>query len=458
MVEIKSALGKKKKKSVLITVGVALIYLAVLGAGSFLVFSKVRETVAASDMLPNFTLNTETKQNIAEDEEKHSDAVMWAEWTDTERVTVLLLGIDERQHEEGPWRTDTMIVLTLDPVTMQAGVLSIPRDLWVHIPGYGENRINTAHFLGDAFDHPGGGPALAEETVAYNLGIAIDYYVRLNFKGFVRLVNEIGGIDVDVPQTIDDPYYPDEGVGYDPLYIEAGAQHFDGEMALKYARTRHTEHGDFDRARRQQDVMLAIMEKVTRPDNLPHLVSRAPEIYQAVDASIQTDLKLDEIMALGMLASKVDRDDIRFGVVDEQTTMAMTTPDEQQILLPLRDEMRRVRDYVFGIERPSGETVGEESATISVLNGTETPGLAGATSEYLTSQGFLVSHYDNADRPDYEDSLIILNRDKPLTALKLLELLNLPQSAVVKGSNPTASYDVIIILGEDYAAKQSASR
>jgi hypothetical protein len=203
--------------------------------------------------------------------------------------------------------------------------------------------------------------------------------------------------------------------------------------------------------------MLAIMEKVTRPDNLPHLVSRAPEIYQAVDASIQTDLKLDEIMALGMLASKVDRDDIRFGVIDEQMTMAMTTPDEQQILLPLRDEMRRVRDYVFGIERPSEETVGEESATISVLNGTEMPGLAGATSEYLTSQGFLVSHYDNADRPDYEDSLIILNRDKPLTALKLLELLNLPQSAVVKGSNPTASYDVIIILGEDYAAKQSAS-
>ncbi len=458
MMGTKTAPGKKKPTSTLTTVGIALVYLAILGVSGFFVFSKVRETVAASNMLPNFTLNTEANPNVVSAEEDGEETTILPEWTDTERLTVLMLGIDERQHEEGPWRTDTMIILTLDPVTMQAGVLSIPRDLWVHIPGYGENRINTAHFLGDAFEHPGGGPALAEETVAYNLGVGIDYYVRLNFNGFVRLVNEIGGIDIDVPQTIDDPYYPDEGVGYDPLYIEAGEHHFDGEMTLKYARTRHTEHGDFDRARRQQDVMLAIMEKVTQPGNLPRLVSRAPEIYRAVEDSVQTDFKLNEIIALGVLASKVDRDDIRFGVIDERMTMAMTTPDEQQILLPLRDEMRKVRDYVFGIERLSEETVGEESATVSVLNGTETTGLASATSEYLTSQGVPVSHYDNADRHDYEDSLIILNRDKPLTAMKLLELLKLPQAAVVKGSNPTALYDIVIILGEDYASQQSTTR
>ena len=101
-----------------------------------------------------------------------------------------------------------MIVGTLDPVTMEAGVLSIPRDLWVPIPGYTEGRINTAHAIGDAYDHPGGGTALAVETVEYNLGIEIDYFVRVNFQGFVQLVDAIGGIEMEVPETIDDPQYP----------------------------------------------------------------------------------------------------------------------------------------------------------------------------------------------------------------------------------------------------------
>ena len=109
-----------------------------------------------------------------------------------------------------------MILATLDPVTMRVGVLSIPRDLWVHIPGYTENRINTAHMLGDAYDHPGGGPALAVETVEYNLGVEIDYYVRFNFQAFVEAVDRIGGIDIDVPEDINDPQYPDYNYGYDP--------------------------------------------------------------------------------------------------------------------------------------------------------------------------------------------------------------------------------------------------
>ncbi len=443
-------------KSLLIKVGLGVLYLLLILSIGFFAFYKVRETVASSEMLPNFTLDTEGQTKKGESGlYNEGETLVLPEWTDTHPVTVLVLGIDERSQEEGPWRTDTMIVVTLDPVTMQAGALSIPRDLWISIPGYDENRINTAHFLGDAFDHPGGGPALAMETVEYNLGINIDYYVRLNFNGFVRLVDEIGGIDITVPETIDDPFYPnDETNGYDPFYIEAGEQHLDGETALKYARTRHTGHGDFDRARRQQAVMLAILEKVTRPGNLPRLVSRASEIYRTVGNSVQTDFKLDEILALGVLATQVDRDDIRFGVIDEQTTLPMTTPDEQQILIPVRDEMRKVRDYVFGIEQANGETAHEEAATLSVLNGTETPGLAGATSEYLTSQGLTVSQYDNADRQDYEDSMVILNRDMPLTALQILDLLGLPQSAVVKGSNPTAAYDIVVILGQDYAATQ----
>ena len=175
------------------------------------------------------------------------------DWKGVERVTILLLGIDERQQEQGPWRTDTMIVLTIDPASHTAAILSIPRDLWVPIPGYNtEGKINTAHFIGDATGYPGGGPALAMETVRYNLGSPVQDYIRLNFGAFEKLIDLIGGIDVYVEQTIDDPLYPDSGYGYEPLHIDAGWQHMDGRLALKFARTRHSEKGDFDRAHHQQ--------------------------------------------------------------------------------------------------------------------------------------------------------------------------------------------------------------
>jgi LCP family protein required for cell wall assembly len=343
---------------------------------------------------------------------------------------------------------------------MKAGVLSIPRDLWVPIPGYTENRINTAHALGDAYDHPGGGPALAVETVKYNLGLAeIDYYVRVNFQAFVEMVDRIGGIDVVVPEPIDDPCYPTPDYGCEHLYIEAGEQHFYGEMALKYARVRHTSGGDFDRAHRQQQVIKAVLERVTQLDMLPKLAPQANEIYTVIEDSVKLDpkLQLDEIIALANLATQIDTDNIRFRVIDESCTLYDETPNGDQILIPLRDKIRDVRDEVFGYKDINGEfkTVEEEGATIAILNGTLTPGLAYATTEYLEANGITISDYDNADRQDYDTSLVILNRDKPMTALQLLSLLRLPQSAVVNGSNPTAQYDVVVILGGDYVAQQN---
>jgi LCP family protein required for cell wall assembly len=363
-----------------------------------------------------------------------------------------VLGIDEREQEEGPWRTDTMMLLTLDPVTMQAGVLSIPRDLWVSILGYSEERINAAHFLGDAYDHPGGGPALAMETVEYNLGVHIDYYARVNFNGFVKLVDLIGGVDIDVPTTLDDPEYPDSGYGYSPLHIEAGQQHFDGEMALKYARTRHSGLGDFDRARRQQQVMLAILDRIARLDMLPQLAGRAPEIFNTLEGSVKTDMALDQIIALAALAQKVDRNTIRFVVIDQYCTMARTTPEQWQILVPLRDEIRKKRDYFMGLGLAPGEqqTLEQEAATISVLNGTSMEGLAGSTSDFLQARGITVTTYSNADRQDYSSSMVILNRSKTATADQILKALDLPKTALVQGSNPTAEYDIVVILGADY--------
>lgn len=437
----------------LIRGGLLLIYLVALVSGGYVTFVRVREEVASSDILPDFTGANPGHSRSPNVERVEGSAL--PEWTGTDPITVLILGIDERVQEDDVWRTDTMILGTLNPVTMDAGVLSIPRDLWVPIPGYTENRINTAHALGDAYDHPGGGPALAVETVEYNLGVEIDYYVRFNFQSFVDIVDLIGGIEIDVPEPIDDDCYPTEDYGCEQLHFDAGVQHLYGEMALKYARVRRTAGGDFDRARRQQQVIRAVLKQVTGTERLPQLAVNAPEIWRTVENSTKIDpnLQLDEIIALANLATQVDPADIRFRVIDETCTLFAETPDRMQILIPLRDKIRDVRDEVFGLRNGDYDlkSVEEESATVVILNGTSTGGLAFATAEFLEANGIPVTHYDNADRQDYDASLIILNRDMPMTALQLVSMLKLPESAVVKGDNPTADYDVVVILGSDYA-------
>lgn len=442
---------KSQWTSALMRVGIVLIYLLVTAVASLTVFVQVREMAAASELLPDFTLSEKGPSPNVE----YQEGETLPTWTGTERITVLLLGVDERaQGDEVAWRTDTMMVITLDPVTLQAGVLSIPRDLWVEIPGYTHQRINTAHYIGDYDDYPGGGPALAMETVQYNLGINVDHYVRLNFQGFIDLVDEIGGIDIYVEETIDDPLYPDYNYGYDPLYIDAGQHHFEGEMALKYARTRHGS-SDFDRIRRQQQVALAVLEKVSDPVVLTRLVAKAPDLYAKVEDSVSTDLKLDQIIALGVLATQVNREEIRSAAIDENCVEDWTTPEGDMVLVPIRERMREKRDYLFGIGPATGEQEESEQATISILNGTATPGLAGSTAEYLEANGIQIAIFDNADRQDYDSSLVILNRDKPNTAERITKLLELPGSSIVRGDNPTAEYDVVVILGSDYANRIS---
>lgn len=440
----------------LITGFLTLVFLAIIVVVVAFAISWVRGLLASPGIMPGLPSSTGPSENV-----KYEFGQVLPTWTGASRITILLLGVDEREQEKGPWRTDTMMLLTLDPATKLAGVLSIPRDLWVPIPGYSDGRINTAHFLGDLYKHTGGGPALARETVEYNLGVPINYYVRLNFQGFVSLVDLIGGVDIFVERAINDPLYPDYAYGYDPLYIEAGWHHFNGEMALKYARTRH-DSSDFDRARRQQQVMSAILEKVTNVGLLPDLAKKAPEIYKMLETSVQTDLALDQILALANLAIQVDRSTIRYGVIDQTCTQQWITPDGAQVLIPLRDRLREVRDYVFAADIPTPipnqahatqvvMTPTPETATVSVLNGTTRAGLAGATAEYLSTQGVATANIGNADRQDYVASQVIMNRDKPMTAARIANLLKLPATAIVKGADPNAAQDIVVILGNDYA-------
>ena len=157
-------------------------------------------------------------------------------WTGTNRVTILVMGIDRRagDNEKG-YLTDSIMVVTLDPQTRTAALLSIPRDLWVEVPGYSLDTINTANRTGDYYDYPGGGPALATKTVEHNLGINIDYYIRLDFTAFETFIDAIGGVDIVNQADIDDPQYPDGSYGFEPFQLSAGPHHLNGHDALRYA-------------------------------------------------------------------------------------------------------------------------------------------------------------------------------------------------------------------------------
>jgi LCP family protein required for cell wall assembly len=264
------------------------------------------------------------------------------QWQGTDRVTILLMGADTRPSErgEGRPRSDSIMLLMVDPANHEASVLSIPRDLYVDIPGYGLNRVNTAYFFG-------GGP-LAIEATQYNLGVRVNHYALIEFDVFTTLVNEIGGIDLDVPKTIYDPSYPSQDYGYDPFYIEAGPQHLDGETALKYVRTRHAD-SDFGRAQRQQDVLFAIRDKVLSLDMLPKLVEKAPALYASLQQSIDTDLSLDQMMRLAVLMKDIPRENIRTGILGADYVISYETPEGAQVEIPNRAVIGPYLEQIFWV-------------------------------------------------------------------------------------------------------------
>ncbi|MFZ0545842.1 MAG: LCP family protein [Candidatus Promineifilaceae bacterium] len=266
---------------------------------------------------------------------------------ENDRVNILVMGIDRRPGEPFISRTDTMMLVSIDPETKAASILSIPRDLYVVIPGRGRDRINTAFVYGSADNNPAGGALLAMQTVEYNLGVYVDHYILVDFSAVINGINELGGIDVYVPYDINDPTFPDMDYGFDPLYISAGQQHFDGLTALKYARTRHQDN-DFYRARRQQQVVLAVRDKALSL-GLPTLISRAPTLYDQFQQGIRTDLSLQEIIQLAQVAGDIPDDNIRNEVLDHNYVSNYVTDNGASVLIPVNEAIEPlIRELFYG--------------------------------------------------------------------------------------------------------------
>lgn len=223
------------------------------------------------------------------------------------------------------------MVISVDPQTDTASILSIPRDLYVQIPGYGQDRINTALVYGAREGDYLDGAALAMQTVSSNLGIPINHFVLVDFGAFVRTIDLLEGIDVQVPYEINDSMYPDMDYGYDPLYIPAGLQHFDGQTALKYARTRHAD-SDFNRAYRQQQVLFAARSKALSL-GLTQMLVRAPSLYREVEDGVRTDLSLEQILRLAKTIGDIPSENMRNEVLDQDYVTSFRTPGGASVLL-----------------------------------------------------------------------------------------------------------------------------
>jgi LCP family protein required for cell wall assembly len=391
-------------------------------------------------------------------------------WDGASRVTILVIGLDFGDwtaDRNGPSRSDTMLLLTIDPVTKMAGMLSVPRDMWVNIPGFGYNRINTAYFFGQSHSLPGGGPELARKTVENFLGINIQYYAQVEFTTFEKMIDTIGGVCLDIPREIR------VGRTYEnSVLLKPGNQCLDGKSTLGYARARDVSqgilNGDVERAEHQQQVMLAIRDKVLDPAKFLSLVPKALTLYNELSGGINTNLSFNDAMRLAMLVKDIPLDSIQKGVIDYTMMQDGTININGQaaaILRPYPDKIRDLVETIFGggtMNPMATGTIEEEmkaeAARIVVINGTGVAGMAAKTSDYLKTQGMNVTAFGNtSDYPDKyyspfpDRTIIIVHAGKPYAYQYLKALMKFNSLSQIKVDfNPNAPEDIIVALGSDW--------
>lgn len=372
-----------------------------------------------------------------------------------ELLNILLLGTDERPDEYGPTRTDTMILLSVNPATGAMGMLSLPRDLWVPIPGLGvTTKINTAYMLGELQDYPGGGAQLAKDTVSSFVGRPVNYFVRVNFDGFREIIDLIGGVTIEVPNTIHDEEYPTPDYGVETFHIDAGIHHLDGETALKYARTRHND-GDYSRARRQQDIIRAVAQQVMNAGTIPQLLAKAPQLLATMQNSIETDIPIATGIELAQRFQNRAAGDVQQLVLDNRYGEETFSSEGAWILLPDRTRVRTALSAFYAaIEAPGGAPQVALSdpkvVRIEVLNGTNSPNAAVLTAALLQQQGWQVASIGNADRSDYAQSIVINYGVADVVAAAVSTDLSLePAQAQINGLAASAPVDIRIVVGRD---------
>ena len=360
-------------------------------------------------------------------------------------INIVLLGADREEETSRSWRTDVIIVVSINPDGPYVTLLSIPRDLYVWIPGYGFDRINTAEYRGQANNLPGGGAGTIKATIGYNLGIPIHYYARADFEGFVNIVDTLGGIDVPVEcelhDTFPDPGDPEQSIDVDFM---PGVQHLGGHHSLWFIRSRWSTH-DFDRNRRQQQVLRALYSQAMSLDVIPHI----PELWNTLLESVETDLGLDEMVYLGLLGSQLDWSDVKSRFVSSAYLEYWITPSGAHVLLPLTDGLAPL--VAEALQPPAAGRADQPPFRVEVWNGSGRSELGTVAVERLRWEGFDVVELRDAGQVYPRTQITNLTTtDKGSPIELLMRLYSRVYSDVISQPTEGSLVDLRITLGADY--------
>ncbi|MDD4151472.1 MAG: LCP family protein [Candidatus Gracilibacteria bacterium] len=433
---------------------IAILLIFIIGVGVLIKFPKIEFNMEGlKSIIPEMNLSMGIRAN-------------------TKNILIIGRGGDLN---DAPNLTDTIILAKIDSDNKFVTMLSIPRDLWVKYPTGGAGKINETYMRAlkkNDYDIDTSIKVL-EEKIEEITGEKVDNYVNIDFKGFISIVDSVGGVDINVPETLVDTEYPDFNWGYQTLKVEAGLQHMDGSLALKYARSRHSTN-DFDRSLRQQLVIRAIKEKVT---SLGYLANpfKIKALYLALKSNITTDLGISDMISLALLAKQVEKNNIfSFNLNDscfygsascKRGGFLYTPPRENfagaSTLLPNTATSYKVDNYTeilrFSNVIFNYPQVFQDNSTINIFNSTKVSGLASIWGSFLTKYGFSIPEKDsigNTSGTKYDKSIIFYNNlkedSKTLEALKLFFL----QTEFKKVEKPMYSLDpqtkIEIIIGKDY--------
>ena len=364
-----------------------------------------------------------------------------------ETVNFLLIGSDTSSGTS--FRTDTMVIAILRPNEGQVSLISIPRDLWVSIPGGENQRINTAYQRGISVGYPGGGPGLLKETILYNLGIRIDHTAMVNFDGFRQIIDTLGGVDVPVAcaytdwRLIDPSYNPHNENNWHLYTTGPGVIHMDGDLALWYARSRQ-KSSDFDRGRRQQEVLRALFSQTLRADTL----RRIPELYNNLRSTVETDLGLGDLLQLAVYAPKMTNADIRSYYIRPPYVNSWITSGGAYVLLPNEGALQQMLTEAMS---PATQTVQKQSVVIDVMNGTSIEGYETLAATRLNYAGY-ETRIVPSDRQDYAYSVLIDKTTAQDYAQSdpILNIMGMLPGSVVASPDPNSTAHYLLIVGYDY--------
>lgn len=363
-------------------------------------------------------------------------------------VTFLLLGSDTRGGTS--FRTDTIVIAAVRPHDGQVSLISLPRDLWVNIPEVGMQRINTAYQYGESGYHPGGGPGLLKDTVLYNFGLQIDHTMMVDFSGFRQIIGTIGGIDVPIscPYTdwrlIDPSYDPENEDNWELFTAGPGLAHMDGDYALWYARSRKKSN-DFDRGRRQQEVLRAIYAQALNTNLVPQI----PQLYNDLSSTLTTDLGLGDILTLSPMALHLTNADIRSYYVSGDLVSDWVTPAGAYVLVPNIELIQAMfREAVAASPRQQER----QAIQVEIQNGSQNDGWDTLAAQRLNYAGYATT-FQSADHRQHAQSLLydLTPEQDRARSSNLLTLLGLPDSALVSAPRENPATPYALIVGDDYS-------